>query len=75
VRGIWEGMRRGRRRGQFRYGRRWGRSTKGQSFERYGAVREGKLCIDTRKSQMPETQEFPRTQQGGLYPKYPTKGG
>jgi hypothetical protein len=35
---------------------------------------EGKLVIATRKSQMPGTQEFPRTQQGEYYPEYPTQG-
>jgi hypothetical protein len=43
------------------------RSTEGQEFEsRCVAVEEGKLVIATRKSQMPGTQEVPRTQQGEL---------
>jgi hypothetical protein len=37
-----------------------------QKFEsRCGAVGEGELMLSTRKSQMPGTQKFPRTLQGG----------
>jgi hypothetical protein len=51
--------------GQFRYGRRWGRSTRVQEFEsRCVADGEVELEVETRKSQMPETQEVLRTQQG-----------
>jgi hypothetical protein len=51
--------------GQFRYGRRDRRSSEGQEFEsRCVAVREGELEV-ARKSQMPGTQEVPRTQHGG----------
>jgi hypothetical protein len=75
-RGIWEGERSGREKeGQFRYGRRQGRSTEGQEFESSCiAVWEGELRVATRKYQMPGTQEVPRTQQGVLQLKYPTKG-
>ena len=48
--------------GQFRYRRRWGRSTEGEEFERrYVAMGEGEEVVATRKSQMPEIQEVPRT--------------
>ena len=41
------------------------RSTEGQEFEsRCVAVGDGELGVATRKSQMPGTQEVPRTQQG-----------
>jgi hypothetical protein len=43
-----------------------GISTEDQEFERRRvAVGEGDLGVATRKSQMPGTQEIPRTQQGG----------
>ena len=66
-RGMWEEERKGRKKGgQFRHGKRWGRSTEGQEFERrYVAVGEGELGVAIRKSQMPGTQEVPSTQQGG----------
>ena len=51
------------KRGQFRYRRRSGRSSEGQEFERRCvAVREGELCVATKKSQMPGTQEVSKTQ-------------
>jgi hypothetical protein len=41
-----------------------GRSKEGQQIERRSiAVGDGELRVAIRKSQMPETQEFPRTQQ------------
>ena len=50
----------------FRYGRRWGKSTECQEFERRRvAMGEGEVGVSTRKSQMPRTQEIPRTQHGG----------
>lgn len=52
--------------GQFRYGRRWGRHREAQEFEsRCVVVGEEELGVATSKSQMPGTQEVPRTQQGG----------
>jgi hypothetical protein len=56
----------GRKRGrEGRGGRRQGRSTEGQEFEqKYIAVGEEELGVATRKSQMPRTQEVPKTQQG-----------
>jgi hypothetical protein len=43
-----------------------GGNTKGQEFERKCvAVGEGELGVTSRMSQMPGTQEVPRTHQGG----------
>ena len=62
----------GREKGvQFRYGpskqRRKRRTTEGQEFEsRCVVVGEGEQGVATRKSQMPGTQEVPRTQKGGI---------
>jgi hypothetical protein len=52
-----------------------GRNTEGQEIEkqRYIAVEAGELGVATSKSQMPRTQEVPKTQWGQHYPKYTTK--
>jgi hypothetical protein len=51
---------------EFRYGRKW-RSTEDQKFEsRCVTVSEGGSRVATRKSQMPGTQEVPRTQWKGI---------
>jgi hypothetical protein len=64
-----------KRGGQFRFGRRWGRNKDHKEFDsRCVVVGEGYLGVATRKSQMPGTQEIHRTQERGLYAKYPTKG-
>ena len=66
----WEGLGRKRRgggekRSRIRYGRRWRRCTEGQEIEqRCVAMGDGELGVATRKSQMPEKQEAPRTQWG-----------
>ena len=55
----------GNKRGRIKYGRRWRRCTEGQEIEqRCVAMGDGELGVATRKSQMPGTQEIPRTQQG-----------
>ena len=63
------------KRGWFTHRSRWGRSTKCQKFHRRClAVGEAELGVATRKSQILEVQEVSRTQQGGHWAKYATKG-
>ena len=63
---MWDGERIEKEKGgMIRCGRRWGRSTGSQEFEKEVCSSEKwKLEIANRKSQMPGTQEVPRTQQG-----------
>ena len=64
---TWEDERRGRgeKKGRIRCGKRQGRCTEGQKIEqRCVAMGDGEMEGVTRKSQMPEKQEAPRTQQG-----------
>jgi hypothetical protein len=55
----------GEKRGRVSCGRRWRSCTEGQEIEqKCGAMGYEKLEVATRKFQMPENQEPPRTPQG-----------
>ena len=61
-------------RNRIRYRKRWRRCTEGQEIEqRYIAMRDGKLGVATRKSQMPGKQEPSSTPMGMTLAEVPHK--